>query len=225
MNRGNIRDAIRRQTLNNASDISDADLNDVIDEAYYVVSQAADWPWLETSTNVSVTANTVEYALPADFARLQGIVRSGKQKRLSQISFEYYLDRYGNNPPTSTEGVWFYIRGDNFGIVPVPSANEANAYILYYFKTPTLMAADTDQPEWTPAFHHILVDYGVYRVFYREEYFQEAETAFQHFMAGLGQMMSFYNRRNNQNYPLVVGDGVQRRAVWDDRLRVPGFVV
>lgn len=224
MQRSEIRDAIRRQTLNSTGEISDADVNAIIDEAYNFVSQAYEWPWLEASANITVTANQTEYALPNDLQLLQNVVRSNKKIVLQQVPFETVLRIYGDDLPVASDASAYYVRGSNVGLVPTPSANETNAYVVYYLKTPTLMTLDTDQPEWAATWHHVLVDYGVYRIFYREEYFQEAEAAYQHFIAGLQDMIAFYNKQAQPSH-VIVGDGVNRTFYWSDKMRLPGFIV
>lgn len=228
-----IRSAIRRQTLVAVGDVSDTQLNDIVNEGYRLVALSSRWPWLHTSVQFSTVANQAEYTITSggdinvsNLMYYDAVVDNDKRSGLLvEISHKYFLSMYGGDPPTGTPATSYYIRGDGantvLGLVPTPSANEANAYTLWYYKTPTLLSLDTDEPEWTETLHHILIDYGRYRVWEREENFEESRAAFALFVSGLSELRSFYARRGSEA-PLIRGDGLRRRnMILDDRIHVP----
>jgi hypothetical protein len=61
------------------------------------------------------------------------------------------------------------------------------------------------------------VDYGCYRVWEREEYFDESEKAYGRFVRGLKDMIRFYQMRTQEN-PLIYGDG--EIPGYDERLHL-----
>ena len=75
------------------------------------------------------------------------------------------------------------------------------------------MASMSASPEWHVSLHDLLVDYGLYRVWEREEYFDEAAKAYGKFIEGIGLMKRFYNMRTIDS-PVVFGDGT-----WSERSR------
>lgn len=210
--------AIRRQTnvSSQTGDLPDADLTEILEEGYNTVAGTHRWPWLENSASIDVTADTIEYAFPTGFAFMRAITRNGKSYRLQEISQDKYIYMVGDNPTSSTDARFFYITGSKIGFYPTPSATESGAYVVYFYKTPTIPTG-ANSPEWTSQFHHILVDYGAYRVWEREEYFDESEKAYGRFVRGLKDMIRFYQMRSQES-PMVYGDG--ELTVWDDRLHL-----
>ena len=207
--------AIRRQTLvtSTTGDLSDADLTEIFEEGYNIVSATHRWPWLEASANLDVTAATVAVTLPTGFAFMRAIVRNGKSYSLQEIPQDKYLHLVGDNPTTSTDARFFYITNTTVGFYPTPSATEVGAYICFYYKNPTIPTG-ASSPEWASQFHHILVDYGSYRVWEREEYFDESQNAYGRFVRGLKDMIRFYNMRSMEGQ-LIYGDG--EGFFWDSR--------
>lgn len=227
MNVAALTAAIRRQTAvdSTVGQVTDATILIIINEGLNTVSSLHRWPWLlKGPTNLNVTANTVQYDLAATAWAVHSVVRSGKSRRLNEISFENYLDIVGNNPSTSTEATAYYIRPDTatpttleIGLYPTPSANATAAYQYYHYQTATELT--TGSPEWHAQFHHILVDYGAYRLWEREEYFDESAKAYLRFTRTLKDMIRFYNMQSMEA-TLIYGDG-NHTTMWDNRLHLP----
>jgi hypothetical protein len=62
-----MRTAVRTRIGNPSTDgfFTDAQLTDLINEALAAVSAEEDWPWLQTSANITTVAGTAAYAAPA----------------------------------------------------------------------------------------------------------------------------------------------------------------
>lgn len=210
--------AIRRQTAVSTStgDLPDADLTEIFEEGYNTVVATHRWPFLEDGASLDVVADTATANLPSDFMFMRGVVRSGKSYSLQEISRDRYLYLYGDNPSTSANATHFYLTPTTIGFYPTPSANETAAYKIYFYKTLTVPTGSSS-PAWTSTFHHILVDYGAYRVWEREEYFEESEKAYMRFTRGIKDMIRFYNMRSQESQ-FIYGDG--EASTWDSRLHL-----
>lgn len=204
--------AVRRQTLDTASSMTDADLTSVVNEGYMMVAVADRWPWLQASATFDVVAAQQEYDVSSDmsvtdFMWIESIVDNDEEDgMLDQMSFAQYLARWGGDPDTGSRAYSFYLKNtDTVGLLPVPDADESAGYTLNYFKTPTVLVGGTSVPEWTSTLHQILVYYGVSAVWEREEYFTERDIAFQKFAMGIAELKRFYKMRNKDR-PIVFGD-------------------
>lgn len=215
--------AIRRQTAVSTStgDLPDADLTEIFEEGYNIVAATHRWAWLESSANIDVTAATITANLPATFNFMRAVVRNGKSYSLQEISYDKYLHTVGDNPPSSANATHFFITNTTVGFYPTPSATETGAYIMYFYKLPTVPTG-ASSPEWISQFHHILVDYGSYRVWEREEYFDESEKAYSRFTRGLKDMIRYYNMRSQESQ-FIYGDG--EASSWDSRLHLDIWTV
>lgn len=121
----------------------------------------------------------------------------------------------GDDPSASTEPTHYAVTGTQLFLYPTPSANESGAVVCYFYTIPVDLVAGS--PVWATQFHHILVDYGCYRVHEREEYFEESRDAYDRFTRTLKDMIRWYNSRTLDN-PLIYGDGGAN--VWDERLHL-----
>lgn len=210
--RANIRDYIREQTVIETTDWADAQVNAVIDEGYNYVATAFDWPFYFTKAAINVTADTAVYALPSDWAKTHSLVRASKRRRLREISPKDAFERWGDDFPTSSEATAFFFDYNSVAgaapalhLVPTPSATETTAYQHYYFTTPTLLAADGSSPEWVSMFHMILADYGVWKVWQREEDYDKAAKARDDFLDGLDRMARHYLNMADDR-PVILGE-------------------
>ncbi len=225
MDRTALTNAVRRQTNLTTSDVSDADVFAVLNEGINDVSSLTRWPFLYKSATISVTASTVEASLPADFRMMGTVMVDGKRNSpLIQISHDEYLYRFGDNATSQADGRYFYLRFDDgtesIGFYPTPAATESDHYDIYYYRSPTELSGSSDEPEWDSQFHPILVDYAAYRLWEREEYFEEAQSAFQRYVRRFADMVRYYNMRNHTNR-LIVGDGAYFGGAWNPRKHLP----
>lgn len=210
-----IRAASRRQTNLSTADISDADLLTIVNEGLREVATIHRWEWLFKSGTLTTVADAAEIALPADFMFMGLLTIDGKNNEpLQNISFSEYKYWYGDNASTASDGTLFYIRYDDgtgkIGIFPTPSTSTTDKYDIFYYRTPTELSTGTDVPEFDARFHSMLVDYASYRLWEREEYFDEAEKAFQRYGRRLREMMVFYNTRYKERR-FIFGDGTRNR--------------
>jgi hypothetical protein len=211
---------VREQSLISTTQFADADVLLLLNEGERFVSTLEKWPYLFTSSDEDYTAATREYDLSTDFsisdmAFIDQIVdKYSHKRRLIPISFQEYIDMYGDDPSSGNPRYYYLTGVDTLGLVPVPSATttSSSGLSIYYYKTPTVMATTSASPEWTAQLHDLLVDYGLYRVWEREEYFDEATKAYGRFIEGVALMKRYYNMRTTDS-PVVFGDGTWSRRV------------
>lgn len=167
MNRGEIRDEIRRLVSDTSTDTSrqtwsDAILNTRIDAAHEKI--ACITKCIETRYTDSLVSGTSEYALPSYYLEVISVAvkdNDGNWKQLIKsseneldIQDSGWRDRDGSNLTN------FYIRNGYIGIYPNPDYASTNGLRVDMYRRPTAFTADTDIPfdsnNELYAFHDIL---------------------------------------------------------------------
>lgn len=190
--------------------MSDAELNTIIENAISTISVAYYWPFAKITTNITTVVGQQAYALPTDFESGDKLVNTTEDLTVPFISATQALDVTGDDDTQTTNAQAFWIRGSNLYLYPLPSAAVANKYRLYYFRKVTQFADDVTDAEWNAAFHPLLVDFCNWKLWEREEYFEQANAAKGEFYSGLQDMILFYSNQFKV-FPNIIGDGTYRR--------------
>lgn len=224
MDREDIRDQIRLLAVVEDTNVTDAQLNTIINQGVEEVAGAFHWPWLEASTTISLVDSQQTYALSSeasDFNTAVALVDDDNDDTIEFIAPSKFFELVGNDTGNeSGDPDYWTIWEDKIYLTPIPEANDTNRLTLYYYKNPTTMSADDDVPEWDNAFHWILVEYGKWKLWEREEYFEQAERSRQTFTQYLADMSAFYLARIKRA-PFIYGDGLKGLVVGD--LNIPSL--
>lgn len=205
-NRSAIRDYAREQTLVETDDFADDKVDAVINEGLRVVSSRLLWPWLQTSTTLSVVAGTREYALPADHVYTTALIEQGDSVRLRQVAPIDAWQQIGDDPRSSDPEAYF-IWGDTLILTTSPQSNAT--FDHYYYKQTDVLVDDTDEPAFRSEFHMMLADFAIARMWEREEDFAKARQAQQRFDIRVEEMARAYLRRGS-HAPMVFGQRPER---------------
>lgn len=209
-------------TLIESANVSDADINAVINQGIDEIAVASDWSWLQETVNITLVDSTQGYALPADFHYAEALIDRDNDRVLPFVAANKFFAEYGGdlNKESTNPEVWT-IWEDTILLYPVPSANDADRLTLYYYETPTLLNHDTSDedanvatPQFPRAFHWILVEYCKWKLWDREEYYDQSERSFITYIRYLNDMMA-YDKQRVKRAPYLYGDGYVR-GVSDD---------
>ena len=138
------------------------------------------------------------------------VVDDDNDRIVEYIAPQTYFNFYGNDTGNTSTSINFYtIWEDLIYITPIPSTNDTNRLKLYYYKSGTQLSAGSTKPDWHEAFHQVLVEYVKWKLWEREEYFDQSERAFIAYARYLSAMSSWYARRAKR-MPAVYGGGVFR---------------
>lgn len=214
MNRGEIRyAAFMRAGYDPGRELPMTEFDPYFDEGVSTVAALYDWPFLLTTATVGVTAAQQEYSIVTDwsitdFLSPHSLIQVGKRfGKIRQISFETYIDMFGDDPDTSDVFDYYYMKArSTIGVHPVPVTTNASALKFSYYTQPTFMATDTDSPEWDASFHHILIDHVAGKICENLEDFERAQFFQQRFLALVAEMKDFYERRAEAG-SWIFGDG------------------
>lgn len=218
MDRDAILAQVRLITVIEDVNVTDAEIVLLINSAIDEIGIADYWPWLEASTTVTLVDSQQNYDLPADFEFAVALVDDDHDKTIPYISPQQYFHNYGND--TGNEGTEFEfwtIWDDDIYLHPIPEAADTDRFTLYYYKTPTQLSTGATAPEFHEAFHQMVVEYVKWKLYDREEYFDQSERAFITYARYLTQMSSWYARRAKR-MPAIAGDGMFRPISGDPNL-------
>ena len=210
-----IRDWVREQTLVESTDWSNTKILNVINQGIRDLSVRFPWPFLATSNTLTTVAAQQAYTYDtiSDFAgtaqklfEIEAIVDMDGRVKLEEIPAADAFKLYGGDMPTTTGATHFFTWGSSIYLLPTPSANDTDRYTVYYYRSPTELANDTDTPEWDARFHMVLAEYAIAKVWEREEEIGKSRAADQRYNEGVERMAQFYLNRA-QDYPAVLGGG------------------
>lgn len=207
-NRSDIRDWVRQHTLIESDDYGDAKVDNVINQAVRDLSTQFNWPFLQTSSQVTLVTDTAEYALPSDFAHLEAAIRSDCACPIKEVTPQDAWARWKSDA-TSDKPTHFYLWGDNIVFAPTPSGASLPTVTLYYYRQPTTLDNDVDTPEFHPQFHLVLAEFAAAKVWEREEDLARSNYYMDRYYQGVENMARYYLNRAN-DYPLVIGGGTSR---------------
>lgn len=122
--------------------------NAFINEALAIISQERDWPWLDATETVTITAAT-EYDLPADHVETRGVNFNGTELRYINIADGDTYNSEGIFPSYSLEGgkLIFY-----------PQLPEGETVTHRYLRSEPLLSADNDTPLMPERYHSLICD-------------------------------------------------------------------
>lgn len=211
MNRQELREAARELTVVEGLNLSDAFLNTWINQSLHEIGTYARWRWLQETTTVTTVAGTQTYALPGDFQQAIALVDDDNDKKVPHISPARFLHLYGNDTGNSgpTALAWTAYEG-NIYLHPIPSTNDTNRYTLYYYENPATLSDDATQVQFHTSFHWAIVEWLKWKIWEREEYFEQAEASRQAYFLMMDRMQTWYNNVVEQE-PTIWGDGHRLR--------------
>lgn len=224
MDREDIRNQVRMVLPPEVSDVSDININLLINQALKECSVAFKWPFLHTSTTITTVADQQEYALPADFLYGLKIVDDDHDAELEYVNPAQWFEWYGNSTQasTATTASKFTIYDDEVLLFPVPSAADVSRYTFYYYREITELSLDSHIPEFLDTFHWVIVEWVKWKLYERESMMDEAGRAFGQYADQIDRMRQWYSTPVKRE-PWVAGDGVRRR-IGDPNLPILNYI-
>jgi hypothetical protein len=210
MDRDAILAQIRLVTLLEDTNVTDAEIVLLINSAIDEVSIADYWPFLESSATMSTVDSVRTIALPTNFEYAVALVDDDNDETVPYIAPTQMWYEVGND--TGNEATTFRywtIWEDKVYLTPIPEANDTDRFTFYYYKSGTQLDAGATKPDWHEAFHNLIVEYVKWKLWDREEYFDQSERAFITYSRYLDAMSTWYARRAKRS-PWIGGDGRRR---------------
>jgi hypothetical protein len=205
MDRTAIQSAVRSIAQITTSTISDADLTVFIDEGYNEIVAYTDWPWCYAMTPKEVTmiAGTTQYSLGADVKRVIAVINTASdQYALESVGQADWARRQAHLESTSKPKIFTFAKA-YLHIWPPPATTDKLK--VYHYEHPAFAAAGASIPAFDPAFHTLIVNWALHRLWEREEDFEKSDDYRARFEARLQRMVAFYNTQVG-DMPKIYGE-------------------
>lgn len=191
MNLGQLRTYVRSLTGIPSTDIiSNADVNQFINEAYNEILREADWPFLRASTTLNITNGVASYALPANVYEAQiasvSVLSDDTNRRQLRPRNRYTTDD-SPGPLNVGKPMEYSTYIGNIQFFPTPDASEVVTF--RYFTIIPEMSIDADAPIFDSKFHNIIAYGAAIKVLFREGDDTERRKFYtEQFYRGIDQM-------------------------------------
>lgn len=209
--RSDIRDWVRQHTLVEEDDYADSKVDNVINQALRDLSTQFHWPFHQASDTVTLVTGTANYSLPTDFAHLIAAIRSDCACKLKEVTPQDAWSTWKADAESSKPD-HFYLWGSEIRFVPIPTSDSLPTVELYYYRHPSTLDNDDDEPEFDPQFHLVLAEFAAAKVWEREEDLARSEYYMERYFQGVERMARYYLNRAD-DYPLVIGGGTSRTSL------------
>jgi hypothetical protein len=210
VNKEEIRNNVRIQTLIEDTNITDAQIDGLIVLAMTEIEVAFPWPFLETYVDISLEEGYGAIAMPSDYSYGAIIIDDDNDGRLEYLAPTTFFALFGNDTGnTGTNPLCFTIWKNEILLHPVPSADDGSRLTLYYYRNIIELETDGESPEYHTAFHWGLVEYCKWKLYEREEYYDQSERSRIIYASYLQDMVTYYQDRIKRA-PWTAGDGYGR---------------
>ena len=167
------------------------------------------WPYNHQTAEDTLTAGVSRYALPAnakyiDFGsfrvRRNTTLSVGEGRRLHQVTYSEYLDRYINQEYETDSTVGGVPRNvvrtpdQEYIIIPMP--NEAYEIDYEYYVTPVDLELFDDVPTIPEQFRHVIVDGAMYYAYMFRDNLEQAGMSQNKFENGIKTMRTLLVNEN-----------------------------
>lgn len=211
MNKEEIRNNARAQTLVESASVSDAEIDNLIELAMSEIEVAFPWPFLESAVPYDIEEGYGALDLPADFSYGAVLIDVDDNTRIEFLSPTTFFSTFGDDTDrTGTDVLCFTIWQNTIQLHPIPSEDDGQRLNLYYYRNITPLETDGESPEFHTAFHWAVVEYCKWKLYEREEYYDQSERSRIIYASYLQDMVTFYQDRMKRA-PWTAGDGFGRR--------------
>lgn len=171
-------------------EVSTTELDTYMQEGYNEVVSHRTWPWCYEGTpeTIAMVADTGEYAVDAAVRRIIAVVNIDQRYALESVAPSEWARRQYQIESTS-DPLIFMFNNQKLYIWPLPATTDDMN--VYYYEHPA-WTGDT-APPFDPAFHTVIADWALHRVWEQEENFEKSDDYRSRFEMKLNRMGKFYN--------------------------------
>jgi len=187
-----------------------AAMKDAVNSAIRHINQAHFfWPYNHQIAEDTLTAGVSRYALPANFkyvdfgsfrVRRDTSLDIGEGRRLDQMSYSEYLDKYIDQEyetDTTKGGVPRYVvRTPDQEYIIVPMPDKAYAVDYEYYVNPVDLVSYDDVPTIPEQFRHVIVDGAMFYAYLFRDNIEMAGLTQSKFENGIKQMRTLLVNEN-----------------------------
>ncbi len=159
--------------------LSDTRQGYFVNRSYQEMAGAADYPWLEsTATGVAPLSIT-------DLRTIESVVDSTTTTRLSPLDRRNIMATDTDLTTVGTPSFYYLTTGSTVAVYP---ANTTDTLSVRYWKVPTDLTADSDEPGFPARFHQLIVDGATYFAYLDSDNFEAAGSTYDFWLRGRKDM-------------------------------------
>jgi hypothetical protein len=177
-------------------------LNAAINRALQDIVSDQDWPWLLTSSSLTLTSGVA--AWPTDAMKFRELVIGGDRARFVQLA--EFLDTQADG----SDFVWTQ-QGANVAITPTPTT--ATTGTLWYIRAEPDLSSDGTSPLLPSAHHQVLLARASYHANVRRRAERDVAADLAEFEAGIKRMRDALVMRTGPRQVKPAGS-TRRWATW-----------
>jgi len=168
-NLGTLRAQVRAIADVDATDVSDADINTYINDAYQEAIADEQWPFLLTRAVFNTVSGTADYDVTsvlestAEAHRILHVSSEGIKLEKLETAHYLMLEPHGGSAGSGTPQAWTTMDGTKLVLWPAPGGI-ASVQVVYLKLAPDL-TQDTNEPLFPSRYHHVL-KWGALRFLY-----------------------------------------------------------
>ncbi len=203
--RAELRTLIRAIGRFQTHDVSDSTMDTYLDEGYREVVSSREWPWcyITTPQTITMVSGTAEYAINAAVKRIISVVNVDQKYPLRKVSQSDWAN-VQNQVTGSTHPVAWTMGNRTLHVWPTPGTTDD--LDVYHYGHPAWAAADATEPAFDEAFHEMLANWALSRLWEQEEDMEKADDYRARFEVKLIRMGKFYDSELSQR-PAIFGGG------------------
>jgi len=160
MNRSELRTRVRALTnIYSTTILSDAAINDALQDGYSKLVMSAQWPFVTVSTSITTTGGTSAYALPEGTFEVLQVSARGSYGNMRTLNPTTLFDTEVAARADNAQAPLFYVphvgvASPTVTLIPTPAADETITVLSIRRGDP--LAADVDVPEFLEEFHPVV---------------------------------------------------------------------
>lgn len=166
---------------------------------------------LEKTATANATSGVQEYTLPVDLLIFKFLMWKGsgdtayrKLKGLSTAEFNEYIDGWDGDNSNQAVPCVFTMHAGKFLVYPIPQDTIANAFKIYYNRTPVDVALDTDVPDLPILYHTVLVDMVLKLAYEMDEDWEAATNKSSETSKDMDYLRGREDWKQQETYPFIL---------------------
>lgn len=189
--------------------LTDDDILRMINDAQRTIVSRND-SLLEKTATANSVASTQEYSFPADMLKFKFLSYKGTGdsaynplRGMTVNELNLYIDSWDASTNTNGVPAIYAIHAGKFLVYPTPQDSVANAFKIYYTRSPVNMVLDADILDLPELYHSIVVDLVLQDAFEMDEDWEAAAAKSSQTNNNIDRLKSDEEWTKRDTYPFI----------------------
>ena len=210
MQRSELRQFARDQSVVESHEISDALIDTYLTEGYQTLLTRRNWPWAVGTEDIQTVAAKAAYNLKSDAKKIVAVLDLEDDTYLRSTTLERVVVK-SNLTIATTTPLEFYFNSEvgndpakfpSLTLFPIPA--DVRDYTVWYRTAPLFGPEEDDVPPFDDLFHLALGDWASYRIWEVEEDLDRSDASRARYETRVMEMIEWYNSQV-EDRPMIYG--------------------